>query len=147
MIGNSPHLRDQLLGHAQTICENLFVITENNGGDVVWWANTRDFQPGIGISAQLDRPIRAEGFQVKSANLVTYGPNGEAALTVYTDQPPALLDRDPFARYIHQVFSRHIGERAVGLAGKGYAMNHHTEIEPARVIFTESKTSAEATLL
>jgi hypothetical protein len=103
-----PHVRDELLTVSQELCWRIGFAAFSVDRRIIYWANTKDFNPGIGMQARLDRPYGDDRFQVVAAHLITYPEPGEMSMLVDRDQPADMLDGNAFAISMHRVFSSHL---------------------------------------
>jgi len=129
--------KDELLEIANTICTRQFLVPASPSRREVWWGNTQDLSPGIGILAHLDRPINQFGFRAITAHLITYEDDGEMSVAVAEGSDPSLLEDDPFSIRIKHIFKHHIGRDALGLSGITLRMRN-TDLTPKEYVFSQS---------
>ncbi len=126
----NPPIRDQLLAISTTICLNQFVVPiDQQNKTTVWWGNTRDFSPGIGLVTRLDRPVSEYGAQAVKSLLITYEERGETSVTVDMDVDPDIFEDDGLAAHVRDIFAQHLGSAGDGLVGTTLAMSP-TAINP-----------------
>lgn len=116
-------VRDELLSYANTICTRQFVapINEKNKS-TVWWGNTLDLDPGIGLVAYLDRPVQMLGFRALRTVLIAYENEGESSITVDRAVDASIFEEDETILRVRDIFAQHIGENGQGLVGRTMAM-------------------------
>ncbi len=131
-----PHVRDELLALSRELCLRIGFAAFSQDQRVVYWANTKVFNPGIGMQAHLDRPYNNTHFHVVAAHLIAYEEAGETSMLVNRDQPADLLDGNDFAISLRTIFSTHVSSVRDRLVG----VNHYlrsSQMSPHEVVETD----------